>query len=381
MAKILRLQKSLVSIAIALNTYSFASGLVGVFIPLIILKTGGELWQIPAFYLLYAVIKLTLNYPAVLLIQRRGAHFGLGAAFIAGGVQTVSILGFAATKNIGYLVAGAAALAVANGLLWNSQHVFVSEVMNTADKSSSIATISIIGQFMNVIAPLIGGAVGEYLGSRYLLGFSVVMYLAALVPLRHMRTLARPRPERAIHFNFSGAPRRDILANYFFNIETSVGVMVWPIYLAVYVATFRLVGAITAGAAITTMLATWLAGHRGDKGHEAAVLRDGVAVTSAIDIIRIFATTQFWIALVSTGYRASLAYLQNAWTSIYYHHAKNHGLQYIMSMEIANDLAYVSLWGTLLVTMLTTSTKVFFVVAFSIAAVAAWGCLLITKQK
>ena len=52
-----------------------------------------------------------------------------------------------------------------------------------------------------------------------------------------------------------------------------------------------------------------------------------------------------------------------------------------MSMEIACDLAYVTLWGMLLIILLAVDSRAFFVASFIIAAVAAWGCLLITRQS
>jgi MFS family permease len=381
MHNLLRLQKSLLKVTIALNIYGFASGLIGVFIPLIILKSGGYLWEVPAFYLIYAVIKLIINYPAALFIRKSGPHFGIGIAFIAGTLQMLSILGYATTKQPIFLIAGAVFLSLTNAFLWNSQHLFISKAMQDDGKSSSIATISIIGQLANVVAPLVGGLIGEYFGSGYLLALSLLLCLVALVPLRNMKIDSDINIEQKIVYNFSGAPFRDILANYFFNIETAVGVMVWPIYLAIFVANYKSVGAITAIAAFATILTTWFAGHRGDKGQDRAVLREGVAISSVIDVIRIFVTSQFWITIISSGYKASLAYFQNAWTSVYYHHAKKNGLQYIVSMEIANDLAYVMLWGILLIVLLKYSTHVFFMIAFLIAAVSAWGCLLINKQK
>lgn len=96
--------------------------------------------------------------------------------------------------------------------------------------------------------------------------------------------------------------------------------------------------------------------------------------------MRIFAITPLSIGLVSIIYKSSLAYLGNAWTSTYYAHAKKYGLQYIMSMEIACDFAYLVLWSCLLVVLLLADVNTFFIVAFLIAAMAAWGCLLIAKQ-
>jgi MFS family permease len=381
MRNLLSLQKGLIHVAAALNIYGFASSLIGVFIPLVILKSDGHLWEVPAFYLVYSCFKLVVNYPAALLIQKKGAHFGLGVAFIAGGLQMLSILGFTVTHSWVLLVMGAVSLSFTNAFSWNSQHLFISQAMKDDTKSSNIATIAIIGQVGNVVAPLLGGLIGAYLGSGYLLVLAVLLCFVALIPLRNMGGYSSGITTSKIIYNFQGAPAKDILANYFFNIETVVGVMVWPIYLAVFVASYKDIGTITAIAATATILTTWVAGHRGDKGQDRNVLKEGVAISSVIDIIRVFVTSQFWIGVVSSGYKASLAYFSNAWTSVYYHHAKQRGLQYIMSMEIANDLAYVSLWGVLLIALLTSSSsKVFFVTAFVIAAISAWGCLLITKQ-
>jgi ABC-type lipoprotein release transport system permease subunit len=100
------------------------------------------------------------------------------------------------------------------------------------------------------------------------------------------------------------------------------------------------------------------------------------------NIVRIFAYTPLTIGIVSSVYQAALAYLQNSWVSTYYTHAKSKGSQYIISMEIACDLAYVAVWGVLLaVILVSANSNVFFVVAFIIAAVAAWGCLLISRQN
>lgn len=335
----------------------------------------------PAFYLCYAVYKLFINYPTVVLLKKHGARFGLTCGFMAGSLQLLSILGFAAAHTTVLLIVGALAMAATNAFLWNSQHLFISQTMDDTTKSSSLATISIAGQISSVVAPLIGGLVGSYFGPQYLLGLAVALCLIALLPLRLMPKLDNTQTTDDIAYDFSGAPVKDIIANFAYNVETAVSVTVWPIYLALFIANYKGIGAITTLAALAAIVVTWVAGRRGDRGHDRVVLAEGVMATSVVDLLRIAVSSQLWITLITSAYRASLAYFQNAWTSIYYHHAKRGGLQYIMSMEIAGDLAYVLVWGTALATLLASgSTKVLFTVAFLLAAICAWGCLLITKQ-
>ena len=383
MHRIINLQKDLIQITIALSLFAFASSMVGVFIPLVILKSGGRLWEVAVFYLIYAVVKLIINFPVVLMIQKKGVHFGLGWAFLAGAMQMLSILEYASTRNVWLLVIGAASLSLTNAFLWSSQHLFISSVVEDDTKSSSLATMGIIGQIAGVAAPLVGGLIGAYLGSYYLLGSAVFLCAIAFISLKGIskQVHASRSNDEKIRYSFKGAPIGDIIANFSYNTETMISIMVWPIYLAVFVASYRNIGAIITLAAAVSIVVTWIAGRRGDRGQDRAVLREGVAITSIIDLFRLIASTQIWITVITTGYRASLSYLQNAWTSTYYFHAKRKGLQYIVRMEMACDLAYASIWAVLLATLLlSSSSRVFFVTAFIIAAVFIWGCLLMGKQ-
>lgn len=381
MRKTVSIQQDLVHVAIALNILRLSVGMSGVFIPLIILKRGAPLWSVAAFYVMYACIKLIINYPVTRLIQKWGAHIGLGIGFCAAGLQLLFILGFSWTGIYWLLPLGAMSLAIANAFVWNSQHIHISKVMDSSTKSSTIASIEIVGQSLDIIAPLIGGTIGFFFGPIGLVGVSLLCLLASILPLRKMNALKTENAHIALKYSLKGAPKRDTFANFCFNIETSIGVMLWPIYLAVVLKTFSAIGSITAIAAVATIVTVWIAGHRGDAGKDRQVLLQGATISSISHIMRLFAATTFSIAAVSVIYKASLAYLQNAWVSSYYTNAKQQGLQYIMSMEIACDLAYLILWGCLLIVLLVSSNaSLFFGLAFIIAALAAWGCLFISKR-
>lgn len=378
---ILPLQRDLAHVTAALNILRLSSGLNGVFIPLIIISGGAPLWYVAAFYALYALVKLCLNYPVTKLIQIKGAHVGLGIGFAAVGLELASILGYSVHQNGYFLVAGASCLALANAFIWNSQHLHISRLMDNSTKSSNIATMAIIGQLIDIVAPLLGGLIGYFLGPIGIISISLLLLATSIQPLRSMGKLQADITNTPIRYSLSGAPKGDLIANFCFNVETSTGVMLWPIYLAVVLKSYESIGAVSAIAGVATIFAIWLAGRRGDRGRDGSVLWQGALLSSLSHLARFAATTPLGVVLVSSSYRASLAYLQNAWTSSYYSHAKRRGLQYIMSMEIANDLAYLSLWSTLLAVLLISDDKdIFFTTSFAIAAIAAWGCLLIRRS-
>jgi MFS family permease len=382
MRKLLSVQKNLISVMSALTIYRLSTSMIGVFIPLIILKSGGQLWMITSFYLLYAVAKFFLNYNAMQLIQKKGTYIGLGLGFGFGITQLVIILTYTIFHNPFLLVAGAVSLAFTNAFLWNAQHFFISQVMEKSTRSSSIATIEIISQCFGIGGPIIGGFIGLQYGPFWLLISTVAISFATIIPLLQMKKVFNSIPIIKLKYNLHGAPKRDLVANFCFNVETTIGGMLWPIYLAVVLHTFGVIGVIASLAATASIIATWIAGRRGDKGKDRSVLFQGIGIVSVINIIRIFVHTPLTVGLVSAVYQSSLSYLQNSWSSTYYLHAKERGPQYIISMEIACDLAYVFVWGLLSVILfITNNHNIFFIVSFMIASIAAWGCLLISKGE
>ncbi|MEO6761430.1 MAG: hypothetical protein ABI220_03570 [Candidatus Saccharimonadales bacterium] len=382
MATIPKIQHNLIQVGRALNLFRLGNNLAGVFIPLVILKSGGALWEIALFYLVYALVKLCVNYSFMKIIQRRGAHFGLGAGFIFSALQLAAILSYSHYQNIIILILAGILLAFTNAFVWNAQHYYISSNMDPLTKSSSIAAIEIYGRIFDIVSPILGGLIGAKFGAAWLLLASLVCVMSAFVPLRRLKEDFVYQPSEKLRYNLKGAPIRDLIANYCFNIETIVGSLAWPIYLAIVIGSYKSIGLITALAAMAAIATTWVAGYQGDSGKDRTVLRQGIAASSVIDLLRLAATSLLSITVVGAVYRAALAYFQNSWTSIYYGHARNKGAQYIISMEIACDLAYATFWSILLVLTLTSSnTHLIFNIVFVIAAIAAWGCLAITRQR
>lgn len=376
------MQSDLIQIAWALNIYRLASRLVGVFIPLIILDSSGRLWTIALFYLVYAAVKLCVNYSCMRIIQHKGAHLGLGLAFGFSALQTVSTLAYSQFHALTLLIIAAVGFAFTNAFLWNAQHYFISQHMDRRTKSSNIATIEIYGRLADIAGPAAGAIIGTLFGASWLLFIALVCVAATIVPLYKMRAYPSKHAADAIAYNLRGAPVGDLVANFCFNIEVLVGRMVWPIYLAIALHTYKSVGSVATLAAVASIVTTWLAGHLGDRGKDRSVLKQSVPALSFIDIARLAASSSSLIAVVSAAYESALAYMVNAWTSTYYQHAQDKGPQYIISMEIACDVAYAFFWSLFFVLALHISSyQVLFNIVFILAAVAAWGCLLITKQR
>ncbi|MEX1113260.1 MAG: hypothetical protein WED32_02285 [Patescibacteria group bacterium] len=377
--RVLNIQQKLLYLAQALAVYRFSKGMVGIFIPFVILQGGGTLLMVAGYYLIRTAGKLLLNFEAMRLIRRYGAHVGLALGFTFEVLQLAGIFGFVSTQELAFVLFGGAAAALADAFSDNARHLFIPRIMQDRAKSSSLATLEIMGQVADFLGPLVGAMIGIFLGADWLLAIALVVLTVTYFPLRAMGRIAA-FDGTTLRFTFRGAPPRDLIANFCQCADESIGLMLWPIYLAIFLGTFETIGAVAGLTALVTMIVVWVAGRRGDRGRLEPVLRQGTYALSAMNLLRTLAVTPGSIALVGSGYMASREYLLNAWNATFYTHAKRKGLEYVYAMETASGLAYTFIWSLLFVLVLVLDdVRTIFVAVFVLAAALIWGTFLFTR--
>jgi MFS family permease len=382
MREFLSIQAEIKHIAQTISWYRFSNGLIGVFIPLVILQSGGALLVVAGFYLIFALVKLIADLPAIVLIQHRGARFGLSASFLFYALQLVSILGYVNGHHFIFLAIGAINLGLIDAFGDNARHIYVSSIMEHRNKSSSMATMEILGQIADLAGPLAGAVIGIWLGPDWLLLVALTCLVFTVRPLAKIHKSLVLDKSIKLRFSLKNAPIRDCIADGAFGSEETVSRNLWPVYLAVMLGTFTKIGIVTAISVLGTIVAVWMAGRLGDRGRNQTVLGQGVAGMSIINWLRLIATTFGPITLLGTGYSIAQGYALNGLNSTYYSHAKDKGLKYIVSIELASDIGYLATWAVLFAVLsLFDSSRIFFVTGFIIAAVVIWGALLYTPYN
>lgn len=254
--------------------------------------------------------------------------------------------------------------------------------MDASRKSRDLALIANLSRIVGIAAPIIGGTLAVTLGTGWQTAIAAGVTILAIVPIWGIHRLGEHRVVKGLRYSTRYAPKRDLIANAGYNANTLVGVMVWPIYLAVFIPSFSQIGYIDAISTAVAVVVLQVIAKRGDSGKTYRVLGEGTAFSSLVHIGRIFASSNpITITVISSLYDIALSYQQNPWVSIYYAHAKKRGIAYILSMEIAGDVTYVLLWGLFGATAYLTQTNIFFFIAFNIAAITAWLTMFITKDN
>lgn len=377
------LHSDLVSITISSLIAGLGSGLVGIFIPLLLLNKGLDLWQVCGFYVLYAISKLCINYPVTKLINQNGARIGLISGYSSMAGFMILLTAYMISGQSWSLLLMAPLMALQNSFLWNSQHLHISRVMDESRKNRDIAMMANLGRIVGIFSPLIGGGIAIIFGPAWLAGVAAIIILLAIIPVWRLDKLAGGhRVSNDLSYSLKHAPVRDLVAEFAFSTHTTVGVMVWPIYLAVFIPHFGQIGIIASVATAISVIIVHFMAKRGDKGKSYQLLVEGTAGSSAVHVGRILASSNpITITIISALYDVALSYQLNPWTSLYYTHTRKKGINYIMSMEIAGDLAFVFLWAVLGIVAYFYQSNLFFTLAFAFAAVVVWFCLFMTKDK
>ncbi len=373
------LSDSVRNLTIAFGLRAFAANIVGVFLPLLMLERGASLRDICQFYIAYALVKLAIEYPSFVSIERRSLRFGAGLALAATVGYLLLLYRYVDSGSVWAIALAPAAQAVMNSCLWNTQHIYLSRALGGQRLARDMARVNVVLRVATLAGPPVGGAVAALMGQHSLVLTAAVLSLAAIVPVWSIPSLSGPPPSKGA--GWRPELLRDLLANLSFNAHSAFAYFLWPMYLAVVVGTFAGIGVLSAVIDIISLVLMLAAGKRSDRGATHRVLIEGTIAAMAGYVARIFATTSLGIALIGGGANAALLYQLVPWESTYYDHARRLGSRYILWMEFAGDIGYLLVWSALYaLTYVTAAPHEFFLGSFLLATVCCAGCLFINRR-
>lgn len=376
------LHKDLLNITIANTLRHFGGAMVEVFVPLLLLTRGLTLLDVSAFYLLYATVKLTINYATMRVTNRFGARTSLVAARVAYIAYLVCLM-VIIDSGITLLVwPMACLLAATNAFQWNAQHVHIARVINMERKGKDIARIDSIDMFAASIAPAFSAVVATILGTIWPLIFAIGSIVLSLVWLRDIDYEAGGHiTEKSLQYSLRHAPIRDLVANFAFNVHTAIGGFVWPMYLALVLPNVRSIGTVATVGAVGAAVFLLFVGNRNDAIGTEKVLREGSVATFFAHLLRLIPASVASVSVINIVWLLALRYQQNPWTSTYYEHTRAKGMNYILSMEIACDTAYLFLFLLVLIVLYGFGYQVGFALLFIFAAFVSLACTYISPAK
>ena len=353
---------------------SFAVWLVGLFVPIYLMRSGYSLTEVLVFCMLSGIVMTFFTPIAFKCITKLGANHTI----ILGNIFNALFFFFLYALPHYAFPLWALAIARAGYSAFYFPAFTANFVVSRSHKrtGAQIGKLNAITLFLHGVAPAIGGFIAASFGFNWLYGIAVVIICVANAPL-----LLEENNSSRFTFNFNKIPwnkSRDFLANGLLSISNLVESVMWPIGLSLFIVSYSVIGVLSSFMIIVAICVSLYVGKKEDKVGERRYIKQGIVAGILGSIAKLFAATPAGVMGVNLLSGTSQALLANSFTSRYYKNADNEGLlEYTCGMELAHGILWATFFAILAIASLFVSAQLVVLLAIVIAIPSLYGINLI----
>ncbi len=244
--------------------HMFASSLISVFIPILMLRTGFSLSEVLLFYIIYHAVNIPANILGRFSVQKLGAKTTIVIATI------INILFFIVYSQIStweHLLILALLFALYDGLYYvASLYVFIGSTKDPENTGENTGILHLVVRSASLLGPIIGSSlllVSD--GSRLLVvSIVVIMFILSLIPLLKIKEIKTKPEHKPLSFKEFFNNKREVknhLSFGLFKIHEGVEYIIWPIFIYL---TFEELGSVAILAVlvpVVSLIFSYTAGH------------------------------------------------------------------------------------------------------------------------
>jgi MFS family permease len=245
--------------SMTLRTLGFS--LIGIFVPVFFYKSGVSLEAIFAFYAVFFLFRIPVDYSAAFLVGRIGPKHALGISTVI----YILFLGLLLTFNtvqwpMWFL---ALAFAISNGIFFISYHTDFSKIKSAKHGGKELSYLYIFERFGGVLGPLIGGLLATFVSPEATIIVAILVLLGSQIPL----LLSREPVKTHQHIVFEKFPwhrfKYDYISLSAAGIDRVASLIAWPLLISVTVFVDDSYAKIGVLVAISTIISITLARYFG----------------------------------------------------------------------------------------------------------------------
>lgn len=362
---------------------SLAISMVGIFIPVYLYKLGYSVTSILMVFAFYFTLRIGLDFAAAFTTARIGPKHTL----VIGQLLQICSSGLFLTLPVFHwpIMLVGAVWGAAASFFFIPFHIDFSKIKHKAHGGKELGFEQMMEKIGQFLGPVVGGIVASAFGPRYIFLVSIFMLIAGLWPL--FRTAEPVRINQKLDYKTFPLHKvsKNIPAYIGLNIENTLCLMLWPLFLAIFVLpgarVFVEVGLLASISVIASALAAHAIGKTVDNKKGRTLLRYSASINTLVYVVRLFVTsypmaliTNVTNEVVTMGYRLPF-------TKGVYDQADDlpgYRIVYISSMEVIGCMGKALAWWILVILSLVLGTRQVITVGFAIAAIAS---LFIMTEK
>lgn len=269
----------------------FAQGLIGVFIPIYLLKSGYSLQSVFLYFTLLFSSNVLFNVASAELTARFGPKHVMRIGFFLQFITALLLSNFSALPFPILLVALVHSASAA--FYWLPYHVYFSKIKRTIKSAQQVSWLQTTEKIGSMIGPVLGGVLATFYGGAALFYAAALILAGAIIVL-----MLSPEPidtKQKLNYKnlFSLKDWRTMVSMSAFMSEEAIAVLVWPLFLATVIFTsdnYLQIGSIISIATILSTLVAVPLGRLLDKLKGNKIMTIGTTLNAILYFPRLLVT-------------------------------------------------------------------------------------------
>ncbi|MEX2043658.1 MAG: MFS transporter [Patescibacteria group bacterium] len=318
---------------------SFGMSMVTIFVPIFLLKSGYSFSSVMLYMAELSLFAVPLQYVASKLTGTLRANHAMAIGLASKGVFLFLLLTLGSESWPLWLVAFF--WAGWRAFYWVAFHINFSKTRDRKKEGSQVSGIAALKIMAGGAAPAIGGILATAYGIGVVYGVAIGLLVISIIPLLHGEEVSVKRPLQFALLRFRRI-LRDLFANVSNGVTTVAESFMWPILVSFLISTYAGIGILSSVVVLSAIAVSLYVGRRQVRRGRRHYIREGVAVTSASDILRLLAENASHVFGINLfGGVGNSLYYTPLMTKYYDHADEEPRLEYITAMEIAHEVG----WG------------------------------------
>lgn len=362
---------------------SFSEGLISIFVPIFLLRSNYQIYQIILFYLLSAFYFVLSAF-----LIKRLLHLFSDKLFLTISLPFLFLYYILLPQipNFPLLFWIVPALGSLYSLFFNiGYHLDFCSTSKDEHSGANVGNQYAILSFVSLISPFLGGLIIQQLGFKNVFIVSAFIVLIAVLPT-WFYSRRKISSSNKIQFSKYWLNKKLLpinLSSIGYSIESSISRIIWPLFIISLIKGVEILGLFTSLGLLTGGLISILVGKITDKNMGKKFVIGGSMANSVIWILRTVVTMPYLLLISQPIKDIFYGTMTIPWMTVYYkvaHREDNPGA-YIMSNEVLYNVARSIILPIFLLFSVILSPNNFYTLSFISAGIFSACFMFANKQK
>ncbi|MBI5872166.1 MFS transporter [archaeon] len=339
----------------------FALSMIGIFIPIYLLKEIGlSLQEVILFSLISVILFGITIFIAARLASKHGVKYIIliSILFLIVSLILLNLLKY----NFLHYSMPAVLIGINYGFFWIGYHIDFARFSDKKHRGKEVALADIVSVIASILGPIIGALIAVYLGFTALFVLVILFLLASVIPMFRMPDIKEHDPF-SIKFMLKKGHIKYLFAFVAQGIINQTSELFWPILIFSIMQGYSGLGMVASISALAVAFSTYLAGAVSDRHTgKSTIIRIGAITYLIVWLLRAFITTnqQVVYLTIAGGIIAPLIGIPFL-AKVYDRCSKENPVEFILFRELSLRigaiiiLALVLLTGSMQIGFITTA--------------------------